>query len=126
MLAFDQRERKEARTVGFRVLVGVNVYWDKGLSPEEIQKIMSRANAWFDRYSRQGKVKAGQALAHEGKIVSGKKGRTVTDGPFAESKEAIAGYVLLEVDDLDQAVEIAKGWPLSGNTRCKHRSATGE
>lgn len=73
---------------------------------------MSRANAWFDRLRQQGKAKAGQRLAHEGQIVSRDKGRTATDGPFAESKEAIAGYVLLQVDDLDEAVEIAKEWPL--------------
>ena len=73
---------------------------------------MNRANAWFDRLTSQGKAKAGQPLAHEGKIVSGKNGRIVTDGPFAESKEAVAGYVLLQVGDLDEAVEIAKEWPL--------------
>ena len=33
----------------------------------------------------------------------------VTDGPFTESKEWIAGYDLLEVADLDEAIEIAKG-----------------
>jgi hypothetical protein len=36
----------------------------------------------------------------------------VTDGPFAESKEAVAGYFLLHVDDLNEAVEIAKEWPV--------------
>ena len=94
------------------LLLGRGTHWDKGLSPEEIQKIMNRANAWFDRLTSQGKAKAGQPLAHEGKIVSGKNGRIVTDGPFAESKEAVAGYVLLQVGDLDEAVEIAKEWPL--------------
>jgi hypothetical protein len=94
------------------LLLGRGTHWDKGLSPEEIQKIMSRANAWFDRLTSQGKAKAGQPLAHEGKIVSGKNGRIVTDGPFAESKEAVAGYILLQVGDLNEAVEIAKEWPL--------------
>ena len=36
----------------------------------------------------------------------------MTDGPIAESKEAIAGYLLLQVDAMDEAVEIAKEWPL--------------
>ena len=94
------------------LLLGRGTHWDKGLSSEEIQKIMSRANAWFDRLTSQGKAKAGQPLANEGKIVSGKNGRIVTDGPFAESKEAVAGYVLLQVGDLDEALEIAKEWPL--------------
>ena len=87
---------------------------------------MSRANAWFERLISQGKAKAGQPLAHEGKIASGKNGRILTDGPFAESKEAIAGYVLLQVGDLDEAVENRQRVAAFGNTGCEHRSATGE
>ena len=49
------------------------------------------------------------------KIVFWKKGQTVADGPFAESKEAIGGYFLLRVGDLEEAVEIAK--------RSKYRSS---
>src|SRR5262245_16481337 len=87
-------------------------HWDKGLSPEEIQKVTGQFMAWFERLTQQGKVKAGQPLEHEGKIVSGKKGRTVADGPFAESKEAIGGYFLLQVADLDEAVAIARECPI--------------
>ena len=86
------------------------LHWDKGLSPEEIQKIMGQWNAWFERLTLQGKVKGAQPLERQGKIVSG-KGRTVADGPFAESKEAVGGYFLLQVDGLDEAVEIAKDCP---------------
>jgi len=93
------------------LLLARGTHWDKVLSPEEIEKFMSRVDAWFDRLNQQGKVKAGQRLADERKIISGEKGRTVTDGPFAESKETIAGYMLLQVDNLDEAVEIAKEWP---------------
>ena len=46
-----------------------------------------------------------------GETVSGKNGRIVTDGPFAESKEAIGGYVLLQVDHFDEALAIAKSCP---------------
>jgi hypothetical protein len=76
-------------------------HWDKALSTEEIQEVMSRWTVWFDRLSQQGKAKAGQSLTNESKIVSGKKGTSVADGPFAESKEAIAGYIFLQVDDLN-------------------------
>src|SRR5256885_2809428 len=82
--------------------------WDKGLSPEEIQRVMGQFMGWFERLREEGKLKAGQPLEREGKIVSGKKGRTVADGPFAESKEGIGGYFLLQVDDINEAVEIAK------------------
>jgi hypothetical protein len=85
--------------------------WDQSLSPEEIEKVMSQWIAWFDRLTEQGKAKAGQPLANEGKIVSGKKGQFVADGPFTESKEAIAGYIFLQVGDLNEAVEIGKECP---------------
>ena len=84
--------------------------WDKDLSPEEIQKIMGQWNEWLERLTVQGKVKGAQPLERDGKIVSG-KGRTVADGPFAESKEAIGGYFLLQLDDFNEALEIAKECP---------------
>lgn len=85
--------------------------WNKGLSPEEMQQVMGRLTAWFEGLHEQGKIKAGQPLGEEGRTVSGRKGRTVADGPFAESKEAIGGYLLLRVDDMNEAVAIAKQCP---------------
>ena len=67
--------------------------------------------AWFDRLTAKGKAKAGKPLFHEGKIVSQKNGTSVVDGPFAESKEAIGGFFLLEVGSLEEAAEIAKDFP---------------
>jgi hypothetical protein len=86
--------------------------WDRGLSPEETQKALSQFMAWMEGLNQQGIFKAGQPLEHTGKLVSGKKGKNVADGPFAESKEAVGGYFLLQVDDLDEAVEIAQSCPL--------------
>jgi hypothetical protein len=85
--------------------------WDRELSPEEIQKVMVRWNAWYDRFVREGKVAGGQPLWREAKTVSGKKGRTVADGPFAEAKELIAGYIMCRVSNIDEAVKIAQGCP---------------
>jgi len=85
--------------------------WHRGLSPEEIEKVMNQWKSWFDRLSQQGKLKGGHPLEPEGKVVSGKKGRSVADGPFAESKETIGGYFLLQVDTLDEAIAIAKECP---------------
>lgn len=85
--------------------------WHEGLSPQEIQKVMTQWYDWFDRLAQQGKVKGGQPLAYQGKMVSGKNGVQVTDGPFAESKEAIGGYFLLTNVDEAEAVEIAKQCP---------------
>jgi hypothetical protein len=85
--------------------------WHRGLSPEEIQEVVKQMYEWLDRLTAEGKAKAGKPLFPEGKIVSKKKGHSVADGPFAESKEAIGGFFLLEVGSLEEAAEIAKEFP---------------
>jgi hypothetical protein len=85
--------------------------WYKGLSPEEMQNVADHWMAWFKRLTEEGKAIAGNPLEQEGKIVSGKNGRAVSDGPFAESKETIGGYFLLKVNSLDEAVAIAQECP---------------
>lgn len=72
---------------------------------------MTQFKTWFDRLTEQGKLKGAQPLVRQGRVVSGKDGRVVADGPFAESKEAIGGYFLLAVNSLDEAVQIARGCP---------------
>ena len=86
--------------------------WNRDLSPEEMQQIMERTYAWFDSLKAAGKFKAAQPLFHEGRMLKGRNGTTVTDGPFAESKEAVGGYLIIEADSMEEAVEIARGWPL--------------
>jgi hypothetical protein len=86
-------------------------HWQKGLSPKELEENVGRFMAWLSGLQAQGKVKGANPLGAEGKIVSGANGHTVLDGPFAESKEAIGGYFLLAVADLDEAVAIAKQCP---------------
>jgi hypothetical protein len=85
--------------------------WHNGLSPEQMQQVANDWMAWFKRLMEQGKAVAGNPLERKGKIVSGKNGRVVADGPFAESKEAIGGYFLLKVNNLDEAVAIAQECP---------------
>lgn len=84
--------------------------WYKGLSPEEMQQVADRWMGWFNGLKNEGKCIAGNPLEPEGKIVSGKN-RIVSDGPFAESKETIGGYFLLQVKTLDEATAIAQQCP---------------
>ena len=93
------------------MLLFVGMDWHKGLSPEEMQKVSGQWMAWFKRLTEEGKAVAGHPLEREGKAVSGKNGRVVADGPFAEAKEAIGGYFLLNVANMDEAVAIAKQCP---------------
>lgn len=85
--------------------------WHNGLSPEQMQQVASQWMAWFKRLTDEGKAVAGNPLERTGKVVSGKNGRVVADGPFAESKEAIGGYFLLKVATEDEAVAIARQCP---------------
>ena len=99
------------KTTGEYMLFFRGPDWDKGLSPEKIQEVMDKVMTWFGRLEDQGKVGGGQPLGAERKIISTRNGGLVADGPFAESKEAIGGYLLLRADDFEEAVAIAKSCP---------------
>jgi len=81
-------------------------------SPEKAQQTMKKWRAWFDDMSRKGCLKnIGQPLDDAGKVVGGKQ-RSVTDGPFAETKDVVGGYSLIEARSLDEAVQIASACPI--------------
>src|SRR5580765_7079206 len=85
--------------------------WDRSLSPAELQQALARFMSWFQQLSADGTLKAGQPLLNDARIISGKNGRIVADGPFAESKEAVGGYFLIKADSFDEAVAIAQQCP---------------
>ena len=85
--------------------------WYNKLSQEELQKLINQNKAWFEKLTAQGKAKPGRALERTSVTVSGKNGRFVTDGPFAESKEAIGGYLVLDVETIEEAIDIAQSSP---------------
>lgn len=89
-----------------------NTRLEETLSPDEMQQAMGRFADWFERLTREGKLRAGQPLANGGKVITGRKDRAVADGPFVESKEAVGGYIVLTVADLDEAAALAEECPL--------------
>jgi len=97
----------------------------KELGREALQKYVDQNNEWLKQLMTSGNAKGGQALARSGVMVSGKNGRNVTDGPFAESKEVVGGYLLLNVKTLEEAIAIAKTAPNLGfNLSVEVRSLT--
>ena len=109
---------------GYLLLLHTNDWWTR-LDREELEKYVAQSQAWIERLMASGKIKAGQALARGGAMVSGKNGRSVTDGPFAESKEAIGGYLLLNVETFEEAVAIAQTAPnLAHGARVEVRPLT--
>lgn len=89
-----------------------NTRLEDRLPMEEMREAMLRLHDWLDRWTQAGAIQGGQPLGSEGKVISGTKLRKVSDGLFAESKEAIGGYVLVRAANLDNAVKIAGEWPL--------------
>jgi hypothetical protein len=87
--------------------------WDP--SKPEIQEAYKRVGEWFGQHTQSGKLYGGEELkgTNTATTVRQRGGKiTVTDGPFSESKEAIGGYALVDVRDLDEAIAIAKSWPV--------------
>ena len=80
------------------------------LSAEEMQNHMQKWFQWVNDLRGKNIYVAGEALTPTGKTISGKKA-LVTDGPFAESKELVGGFFVVKAASLDEAVEIAKGYP---------------
>jgi hypothetical protein len=86
--------------------------WHDGLSVEEIQAAMTKFQDWFQSLEKKGILKGARPLQRSGKVISGKGGKHVADGPFAESKEAVGGYIVLAADSFDEALAITKTAPM--------------
>jgi len=85
---------------------------DMAASPEQMQKTMEKWLAWFKQLESRGVLKQmGNPLEITGKVVKGQQ-KLVLDGPFAEAKDVIGGYSVVEAKDLDHAAELAKGCPI--------------
>ena len=81
-------------------------------SLEKAQQSMTKWRAWFKDLTDKGHLKnLGQPLERVGKVIGG-KGKTVTDGPYAETKDVIGGYSIVEAKDLDQAARLASACPV--------------
>ena len=89
---------------------------EKGLPPAEVMQAMfEKMGAFNEKLSKAGIMKDGDGLKPSkfGKRIAFKAGgkRSVIDGPFAETKELVAGYWVWEVKSMDEAVEWAKQCP---------------
>ena len=84
---------------------------DEESTPEVWQEAMVAHTRFAEQIVELGaKMLGGNALQTTSTATS-VRGDLVTDGPFAETKEALGGYYLIEADDLDQALAVAKLCP---------------
>ena len=92
----------------FMLLVGV----EPGGEPEGESGLT--IEQWLAETERRGVRLEGDILAHPTDATTIRDyGRLITDGPFADTKEWIAGYDLLECRDMDEAIEIAALHPMA-------------
>jgi hypothetical protein len=82
-----------------------------GMTPRELQENMKKWGAWIGELSQKGYFKGGDPLEDGGARLVGKS-KTVVDGPFAEAKDLVGGYLLVTAESQAHAVELAKGCPL--------------
>lgn len=80
-------------------------------SPEEMEAHMGEWKAWMGGLAEQGKLAGGLPLGKEGKQVTG-KAKVVTDGPFAAGKEIVGGYIIVNANTMDEAIELSKACPI--------------
>jgi len=88
-------------------------YEETKRSPEEAQRAMAKWQAWFKDLTEKGQLKnLGHPLDRSsGKVVGGRK-KTVMDGPYAEAKEVVGGFSIIEARDLNEAARLASGCPI--------------
>jgi hypothetical protein len=72
---------------------------------------LDRWNDWFEGLVSSGVALDGKPLESRRRVVSGQRGERVMDGPFAEAKEAIGGFFLVQAEDFDAATAIARQCP---------------
>jgi len=81
------------------------------MSAEESQKHMQAWGAWMKSLGEKGILVDGLPLSKDGKQVKG-RGKIITDGPFAEGSEVVGGYLIVNADGIDEAVELTKRCPI--------------
>lgn len=83
------------------------------LGPEDIQSVIERYKAWSDGLRKAGRLSGGEKLADgQGHVMRRDQGRVrVTDGPFAEAREVLGGFFLVDAPDYDAAIALAQDCP---------------
>ncbi len=79
-------------------------------SPEQMEIYMKQYHDWVGGIAAQNKFVGGKGLSTEGKVL--KYDNVITDGPFAEIKESIAGFIIIKAKDFNEAVELTKACPM--------------
>lgn len=94
----------------FLLLLHEDIEKMRNLSPKEMEELGNSHMTWANKLAESGHLISGDGLHENGVLISGKD-CIVKDGPYLESKELIGGYYLLQANDINTIVEIAKECP---------------
>ena len=83
----------------------------RNFTPEQVQRAMQHYYDWVAQLRREGRMLGGDPLKDDGLVVRLRDGEPVVDGPYAETKESIGGYFMIEASGLEEAGEVAKSCP---------------
>jgi len=78
-------------------------------SQEQMQAEMKKWQTWIKSIAQKGNFSSTNRLLSEGKTLKGNQ--SISDGPYAEVKEVVGGYLIVKAKSLDEAIELAKGCP---------------
>jgi hypothetical protein len=81
-------------------------------SASDFQELLKKYQAWTEKIKTEGRFLAGEKLSKDlGKSLRVKQREIVVDGPYADSKDAIMGFYIVEAKNLSEALEVGKGCP---------------
>src|SRR6516165_11406410 len=94
------------------MLIFRNKLQDNNAQPtaEQMQAMLNQWQSWIKGIAAKGNYSGTNRLTSEGKVLS--SSNVVKDGPFAEAKEVVGGYLVVKTGSLESAVEIAKDCPI--------------
>jgi hypothetical protein len=96
------------------LMICMDEKFTEALSPEEVSAGVAEYAAFGEQMARRGVLVAGDRLRHttDATTVRVRDGDVlVADGPFAETKEQVGGYYIVDCKDLDEAIEVASKIP---------------
>ena len=93
------------------------------LTPDQLRERYAEVGRWFethrDKINYTDQLQGPTTATTVRHAWSGGAEPVVTDGPFIEAKEQIGGYASIEVEDLDEALRMAKSWPGRGSVEIR-------
>ena len=98
----------------YLLMICTDEQWYASLSPEQLASFTAEYGKWMEEVGQRGALQGGERLrpTTDATTVRVRDGEVLTsDGPFAETKEQVGGYFVVDAKDLDDAIDLASKIP---------------